>query len=359
MSSRILAWHSWLHSASLPVILDASVGEELKRRLSTSTLDHAASITITHDTKEPSPFDSVPLWASSLLVTPQGRAEISRLAREYLEAGADILTAATYQATPDLFAAEFPRIDMEIECPFRASVALLDASRKKFWAETKTHANNGRRYPAIAASIGPLASWMPGESEYTGTYSGVTFQDFCASHKASALKFTHPGICTDTCNPDVLAFETIPSGLEAEAIASVMSNTWELTNVPYWICFQARDHSKLANGDSVMQVVENVLRYSKGTNLVAIGVNCVDIKYVPALVSNIDRAIKCFRKFNVVDHKSISIVVYPDNGFPKKMNRNNSHSRRDVNVDIVGACCGVGPAGLKEYVSSGRKDSPR
>lgn len=319
MSSRVLAWTTWLNGGPLPVILDEAVGEELRRR---------------GPQGEETPFASASLWASSLLVTPEGRAQISQLAREYLDAGADILTTATYQATPALFETEFP--DNNSECPFQASVALLDGVRKKFWSEAKT-TNTSRRYPAIAGSIGPLASWMKDECEFEGRYEGVTFQDFFASHKASALKFVR----LEGTGPDVLAFETIPSGLEAEAIASAMSNTWELSSVPYWISLQCRDHGKLANGDTVMQVVQDVLRISRRNNLVGIGVNCMDIKYAAALASNIDRAFKCFRKFNVEDHKNISILVYPNNALPKVSSK----------VNIVGACCGVGPEGLKEWIS--------
>lgn len=375
MSSRILAWTAWLHAASLPVILDAGVGEELKRRTCINTReddtgattdatddtgatieatddtdatteatdDTGANTEATGDTDDTATFASASLWASSLLVTPEGRTEISRLAREYLEAGADILTTATYQATPELFAAEFPDIDMEEECPFRASVTLLDVVRKEFWSESKNSHANTRRYPAIAASIGPMASWMDGESEFEGRYSsGVTFQDFCASHKATALKFVSDGV-----SPDVLAYETVPSGLEAEAIASIMSNTWELSRIPYWISFQCKDHCRLANGDTVMEVVQNVLRYSR-SNLVGLGVNCVDIQHAAALCSNIDRAIRCFRKFNVVDHKNLSILVYPNNGMPKIVSRK---------MTIVGACCGLGPTGLQEWISA-RSERP-
>ena len=77
---------------------------------------------------------------------------------------------------------------------------------------------------------------------------------------------------------DMLACETIPSLIEAQAIAKLLK---EFPNVTAWVSFSARDEKHISEGqifaDCVKQLEDN-------PQITAVGINCTSPKYIPSLI---------------------------------------------------------------------------
>lgn len=312
---RVTRWRDWINNGKKPVILDGSVGDVLNER--------------------GVQFDSSKLWAASLLLSsPNNLVELSQ---EYLDSGADIITTATYQANRFLFQSEFQMDENEAIKTLQSATKLLTHARNEFWNGLSAERKSNRRFPKIAASIGPMASWMEGESEYRGSYQQVTQEMFENSHCSSAQLL----ISSDepTAIPDILAFETIPSEQEALAVAAAMSRDDALANFPYWLSFQCRDEKTLANGTSITEAVCDLLKES-GHNLVAVGVNCASAVQTINLIASIKRIVDA----NEEKKNNVRLIAYPNGDCKESW----SQIVLECGADIVGGCCSTDPSYIRE-----------
>ncbi len=310
-----------MNAGKRPVILDGSIGDVLKER--------------------GVEFESSKLWAASLLVSSPHR--LAELSKEYLDAGADVVTTATYQTTQQLFENEFRMNKAQAVKTLQFATKLLTQTRNTFWDRLPQEQRSNRRLPKIAASIGPLASWMDGESEYQGTYNNVTQEMFEHSHRLIAQQLISPD--EPEAIPDILAFETIPSEQEAMAIIRVMNAGDTLSKFPYWISFQCRDGRTLANGTSLEHTMNQLLDMI-GCNLVAVGVNCTSVVDTENLITCIRHNLASRNKEN-----QVKLLAYP-NGYCKV---NWAKSILEIDADIVGGCCGTDPSYIHELSSVSTK----
>jgi homocysteine S-methyltransferase len=96
--------------------------------------------------------------------------------------------------------------------------------------------------------------------------------------------------------PDLLAFETLPSLEEAEAIGEALSPWPELAA---WFSFNCRDEKHVAHGELLSECAAAVARFPQ---TIAIGVNCTQPALIPALIAELRHA------------SNKPIVVYPNSG---------------------------------------------
>ena len=201
------------------VLLDGGLATELERR----------GVDLQH-----------PLWsARALLDAPD---TVAAVHRDYLEAGADVITTATYQAPVALVA---------------RGVELARRERDAFVARSPA----GRPRPLVAASIGPYGASLADGSEYRGAY-GLAVEALMDWHRPRLRELEESGA-------DVLALETIPSLVEVEAIARLLA---ERDGPPAWISVQARDASCLAEGTALTEAAAIA---DRAPRVFAVGVNCV------------------------------------------------------------------------------------
>ena len=99
-----------------------------------------------------------------------------------------------------------------------------------------------------------------------------------------------------TQKPDLLAFETLPSLAEAEAIGEALA-PWP--NLAVWFAFTCRDEQHVAHGESLRECAATVAHIPQA---VAIGVNCTQPMLIPALIAELRQA------------SSKPVVVYPNSG---------------------------------------------
>ncbi|TLM81889.1 homocysteine S-methyltransferase [Pseudarthrobacter sp. NamE2] len=204
-----------------------------------------------------------PLWSARVLLEqPQ---LIKDVHRDYFAAGARIATTASYQATPQGFARRGIRGDEALEL-IALSVRLADEARQEHLS--------GRSDAGpllVAGSVGPYGAYLADGSEYRGDYllSVDEFRDF---HRPRVAALVEAGA-------DFLAFETLPSFAEAEALLALA----EELDVESWFSFSLRDGGHISDGTPLASVAELL---DGKANVAAVGVNCVPLHLVtPALAA--------------------------------------------------------------------------
>jgi len=243
-------------------------------------------------------------WSARLLVDDPDA--IAAVHRAYVEAGADCVIGASYQATPDNVG----------EAALRLSVSLMRASGARL----------------VAASIGPYGAARADGSEYTGDYD-LDEADLAEWH-VERLRIL------ESEDPDWLACETIPSFPEARALAQLVRGL-------SWFSFQCRDGEHIADGTPIAECA----RYLDGVDHVrAIGVNCTAPQHIGNLVEELRTAT---RK---------PIVVYPNSGERYDAEHGwrgdattwieQAALWRDRGARLIGGCCRVGPDQIRALVSA-------
>ena len=245
-----------------PLVLDGGLATELEAR--------AADL-------------SGPLWSARLLL------EDSQLIRAvhdaYLEAGADCIVTATYQATlPGLEAHGLSR--ERARDVMASAVRLAIDARDAFW---KLHDNRTNRMrPFVAASVGPYGAFLANGAEYTGVYD----VDDRGVYRFHANRFR----LLAGAGADLLACETIPSRGETLALLRLFRETPEAEG---WISWSCRDGRHLRDGTPICDMAA----LANGTpGVLAVGVNCTYPLHVTELIHQ------------VADATDLPIVVYPNAG---------------------------------------------
>lgn len=206
------------------------------------------------------------LWSAKILLEqPEA---IQQLHYDYFKAGADCAITASYQATVAGFMkrglSEKESIDL-----IQKSVQLAIGARDEFWADETNR--NGRSKPFVAASVGPYGAFLANGAEYVGNY-GLSEKDLMDFHRQRMKALIDAGA-------DMFACETIPSFIEAKAIARLLH---EFPNITAWVSFSARDEKHISEGQAFADCVRLLENESQIT---AIGINCTSPKYIPALMS--------------------------------------------------------------------------
>ncbi|KAB5538210.1 hypothetical protein DKX38_015743 [Salix brachista] len=211
-----------------------------------------------------------PLWSALCLIKDPDL--IKRVHLEYLEAGADILVTSSYQATLPGFLSRGLSAE-EGELLLKKSVTLAVEARNKFWDAVER--NPGHRYnrALVAASIGSYGAYLADGSEYSGCYGpDVNLEKLKDFHRRRLQVLVK-------ASPDLLAFETIPNKLEAQACVELLEE--ENINIPSWICFSSVDGENAPSGESFQQCLEAI---NKSDRVKAVGINCAPPHFIESLI---------------------------------------------------------------------------
>lgn len=275
------------------LLLDGGLGSELERR--GHDLDHH-------------------LWSARLLI--ENPAALREVHLAYARAGAGMIVTASYQATFEGFE--------------RCGIGVAEARRlfAKSVELARVSGEVGGRV-LVAACIGPYGAFTADGGEYRGNY-GLSARQLLAWHRprVEALQETEA---------DFLAFETIPSIEETEAIAELLD---AFGHVRAWISFSCRDPETLADGAPLENAVDLVGDHPQ---IVAIGFNCIPPSQVSRLAAKIRSAI------------SKPILANPNSGESFDPKRRiwrdtldpdafaNEAEGWTADVQLLGGCCGTTP----------------
>ncbi len=306
-----------------PLILDGGLSTELERR--------------GHDI-------SGRLWSARLLAdAPQAVAEAHAA---FLRAGADVITTASYQAsTEGLTAAGFDPDD---------GVALLRRSVALARQALETVAGPGPgpgpepgpagSGPWIAGSVGPFGAMRADGSEYTGDYGDdVDLARLREFHRPRLEILAEAGV-------NVLAAETVPSRLEAEALVIELAALGH----PSWLSL-----TTVIGPDGVVRTrrgepAESAFALAAGVDsIVAVGVNCT----TPV---GLERAIQL-----AANASGKPVVAYPNSGegwdararawtgpAATGFGPGELQGWVDAGASLVGGCCRVGPELIRQVSRS-------
>jgi homocysteine S-methyltransferase len=210
-----------------------------------------------------------PLWSAKVLL--EDPALIRQVHRDYLEAGSDVITSASYQASFEGFARR--GLDRrQAEDMLRLSVRLAQEARADFLEEQQKNGTQTTT-PLVAASVGCYGAILHDGSEYRGDY-GLSVIQLMDWHRPRLEVLAQSGA-------DLLACETIPCAMEAEALVRLLE---EFPDMPAWLSFSCRDGSHVCHGETLVQCVQLA---ETRPNIFAVGVNCTAPKWVPNLLHSL------------------------------------------------------------------------
>ncbi|WP_232547266.1 homocysteine S-methyltransferase [Propioniciclava soli] len=254
------------------------------------------------------------LWSARLLIDDPGAIVAAHAA--YFEAGAQVATAASYQASHDGFAA-LGLDRTEANRMLRRSVKLARTAR-----------DEAQRGGWVAASVGPYGAVLADGSEYRGDY-GLTVTELRDFHRPRLA------VLADA-EPDVLALETLPCLAEVEA---VLAETAQL-GIPAWLSVTVAN-GRLRSGESV---AEAFALAADAPHVLAVGVNCSAPGEVLGVVEQ-------------------AVAVRPGVAYPNSGQQWDATARAwvgasafdpalvrgwvDAGARLVGGCCRVGPAEIR------------
>lgn len=274
---------------------------------------------------------NTPLWSAGLLQDhPQA---IIDAHLSYLNAGAQIITTATYQASID----GFTGMGLSAE---QAKNLILEAVQLAQKAAAEFGRNQTSKYsPLIAASIGPYGAYLADGSEYKGRYQ-VGRSELTGFHQPRLTLL-------DSSGADILGCETIPSLLEARVLAELLTTV----QTPAWISFSCGDGGHLNDGTRI-ELAAGL--FADHPNVLAIGINCT----APDFISELVKRIK-----SVITGKSI--IVYPNSGELYDADTKSWLSTSEAGVfsklaqswyqqgvQVIGGCCRIGPEQIKTIKSA-------
>jgi homocysteine S-methyltransferase len=291
------------------LIIDGALGTELERK--------------GYDIKDT-------LWSAKYLI--HNPLAISEVHRDYLDAGADCITTASYQASFEGFMKR-GMSETEAKALIQSAVKIAIDTRDTFWAEEGNREN--RPKPLVAASVGPYGAFLADGSEFRGNY-GLSEQELINFHR----KRMHALI---EAKPDILACETIPCLIEAQAYVNLLQ---EFPKTYAWISFCAKDGQHINSGE---RIVDCAAWLDKHKQIAAIGINCTAPQYIESLIQEI----------RSVSHKPI--IVYPNGGAhydgisktwssEAKTSSYGTMARLwyEKGATIIGGCCQTTPMDIKQ-----------
>ena len=263
------------------------------------------------------------LWSAALLRTAPDAARDAH--RAFFDAGAQVATTASYQASFEGFA-EAGVGAAEVAELLRRSVEL---------AREAAGDVPGRW---VAASVGPFGAVLAGGQEYTGEYARAGSD---GALDVMALRGWHRRRLEvlAEAGADVLAIETLPAAAEAEALIAEVA----ALDVPAWISLTTvTDHESTVRTRRGEDAREVFAMAREVPQIIAVGVNCTD----PGQVLPAVRV--------AAEASGKPVVVYPNSGETWDAAARNWHGCPDFPAEavaswvaagarLVGGCCRVGP----------------
>jgi homocysteine S-methyltransferase len=255
-----------------------------------------------------------PLWSAKVLVEDPDA--IRAVHEAYFEAGADVAISASYQATFEGLAGRGIGSD-EAAKLMRRSVELA-----------REAASGGQ---IVAASVGPYGAMLGNGAEYTGDYD---------KDEDELVGFHLPRLeALAEAEPDVFAVETIPSFVEAGALARALERVPE---IPAWVSFSCRDGGHVCDGTPIEEAVEIV---TAAPSVIAVGVNCTSPLHVERLVETIsamtDKPVVCYPNRGSFWDPMRKAWTDPPRQDARPPLR--PLAWREAGASLIGGCCGTTP----------------
>ncbi|XP_076817003.1 uncharacterized protein LOC143462650 isoform X2 [Clavelina lepadiformis] len=221
-----------------------------------------------------------PLWLSR--VTYENPSAVKNSHMRFIEAGCDIITTGSYQASVAGYMEHAKLSREQAENVIASSVDIARKAIDESAAERKIY---------IAGSISPYGAILHDLSEYTGSYiDDTSYEKLRDYHFTNVHLLASKGV-------DMLAFETLPALKEALVLVDLLK---QYPNCKAWISFTTKDGIHTSYGDPFVEVFQTLAKYPQ---VFAIGSNCFD--------SNLTKTMLECAKKSISSHQKC--IIYPDN----------------------------------------------
>lgn len=279
---------------------------------------------------------SGPLWSARVL--DEDPESIRQVHLDYLRAGADCISTASYQVSAMGYA-ELGRPREDAARALRRSVEIAEQARAEYRRESD-------RPVLIAASLGPYGAALHNGAEFHGRYD-VGFDQLIAFHaeRLAVVAETSIGLIT---------LETIPSLEEARAILAALAR---FPRLRAWLSFTCRDGEHVAHGETL---VDCAALLDVSEQAVAMGVNCTHPQFVASLIAAAKSA------------TSKPIFVYPNSGETWDAENRRWTGKSDVEeygahatmwfavgAQAVGGCCRTTPEHIRAVRRASKPRHPQ
>ena len=269
-----------------------------------------------------------PLWSAKVLIEDPAR--IVDVHNAYLNAGADCIITASYQASVPGFMRRGVS-EAEAYRLIGQSVLLARQARDLFWSDPDNRKN--RPQPLVAASVGPYGACLADGSEYRGDYDldAAQLVDF---HRNRLEILASAG-------PDLLACETIPCLDEARVLVGLVE---EHPHLFCWLSFSGRDGVSISNGERMRDCARWLDGHSR---VAAVGINCTPPEHISSLITEIRK------------ETDKPVIVYPNSGeqydpgtkcwldgVPGPSILEMARGWYEQGARIIGGCCRTTPADI-------------
>ena len=268
------------------------------------------------------------MWSAKFLM--ENPNAIAQVHQDYLEAGADCITTASYQASFEGFMAK-GLTKKEAKKLLQRAIKIATKARDTFWLSHKEN----REKPLVAASIGPYGAFLADGSEFRGDYK-ISLQELIDFHKERMQTILE-------AKPDLLALETMPSFKEAQVLCELLK---EFSSTQAWLSFSAKDENHINDGTPIKECAQ---WFASQKQIVAIGINCTAPEYISSLISQIKE----------VSNKLI--IVYPNAGGNYDAITKTWNAKKEISsytakaqlwhekgASLIGGCCQTTPSDIAQ-----------
>ena len=270
------------------------------------------------------------LWsAKALFACPDLVREVHL---DYLRAGADVVTSASYQATVEGFM-RCGFTEAEAAALLQKSVRLAREACERYCSERGVDSG----VPLVAASVGPYGAYRADGSEYRGDY-GIDEDALVAFHSERLALLAE-------AKPDLLACETLPCLVGARAIVRALRE--REIRISAWFSFSCCDAAHISDG---MEIAACARWLDTVPEAAAIGLNCTAPQYAEKLI----RAIR--------SETAKPIVVYPNSGEMYDVHERRWYGAaadfgtearrwRAAGARLIGGCCRTTPREIADIAA--------
>ncbi|KAH7282860.1 hypothetical protein KP509_35G050600 [Ceratopteris richardii] len=145
--------------------------------------------------------------------------------------------------------------------------------------------------------------------------------------------------------PDLIAFETTPNKIEAQAYVDLLRE--EAIDVPVWITFNSKDGVNVVSGDPFEECIGLA---ASCPSVVAVGINCTPPRFIHGLILNAKKV------------TTKPIIIYPNSGemwdgekkewVPSTGVSDTDfvsyvHKWRESGASLIGGCCRTTPKTIR------------
>merc|ERR1719410_145427 len=289
--------------------------------------------------------DDRKIWSASAVVSEKFHPILQNVHRSFCASGSDIITTNSYGIIPGV---GFSRVDIQKYIKVSGKIA--------FESSLLEETPNGR--PLVFGSLGPLVeSYRP--DLVMDHDSGVEFYEIMARSLSPYVDF--------------FLAETMSSVEESSQVVDAVSKIEETK--PVMISFTVKGDGALRSGENVIKGIQTMIQYAKSKKVKLYGIlfNCSEPESITIALKQInsDEMLKILKDEGVVlgayANRLTPIAddwTLADSTEPQAM-RNELSPReyfkfislwvKELNVQIVGGCCGITPehiSYIKEHLPS-------